>query len=93
MFEVGKTYETKQHGEFECIAVTETHAWMKRGDWSTAYVWTKKGKALSLGAEYDIKPKPREFWICTDDGQKTHIFKEEPLRNWDEIIHVREVLE
>lgn len=86
MFEVGKKYETKVHCEFECIAVTETHAWMKTGDYGTAYVWTQEGKSLSLGYEYDIKPQPREFWIY--NGYASEIYNPSPAA-----IHVREVLE
>lgn len=86
MFEVGKTYETKGHGEFECIAVTETHAWMKVGDQGAGYVWTQDGKSVSLSQEWDIKPKPREFWI----GEISRIVSEYEQPG---MIHVREVLE
>lgn len=85
MFEVGEKYETKVHGEFECIAVTETHAWMKSGEKGTGYVWTQEGKSVSLSQEYDIKPKPRDFWICKDGV----VYE----RHIEGSIHVREVLE
>ena len=64
MFEVGKTYETKKHGEFKCIAVSDTHAWMNSGKTSPAYVWTHNGKSTSLSKEYDIIMPAREYWIC-----------------------------
>jgi len=86
MFEVGKTYETKCHGEFECIAVADTHAWLKTGTHGTAYVWTQEGKSLSLGDEYDIKPQPREFWIGPISGIVYTTLQ-------SGAIHVREVLE
>jgi hypothetical protein len=86
MFEVGKTYETKYNGELECIAVTETHAWMRSGDKSTAYVWTQEGKSVSLGSEYDIKPKPREYWLFDGIAYPS-------LYKHANAIHVREVLE
>lgn len=86
MFEVGKTYETKNHGEFECIAVTETHAWMKTGGLQAAYVWTQDGKSVSINQEYDIKPKPRDFWI----GKISRIVSEYKQPG---MIHVREVLD
>jgi len=84
MFEVGKTYETKKHGEFECIAVAENHAWLKTGTHGSAYVWTQKGKSVSLNDEWDIKPKPRDFWIY--EGMVTDVYHAKA-------IHVREVLE
>lgn len=83
MFEVGKTYDTKDNGSFECIAFTETHAWLKGGDRETAYVWTQGGLSLSLGTPYDIKPTPREFWIY--NGYVTEVYHANS-------IHVREVL-
>jgi hypothetical protein len=86
MFEVGKTYETKIHGEFECIAVTETHAWLKNSYNDTAYVWTQEGKSVSLNSEWDIKPQPREFWIY--NGYASKIYNPSPAA-----IHGREVLE
>ena len=86
MFEVGKTYETKAHGEFECIAVTETHAWMRRGDTETAYVWTQEGKSVSLNGDYDIIMPARDFWIY--NGYASAIYNPSPAA-----IHVREVLE
>jgi hypothetical protein len=84
MFEVGKKYDTKANGEFECIAVTETHAWMRSGDKSTGYVWTQEGKAVSLNSGWDIKPQPREFWIY--EGMVTDVYHANA-------IHVREVIE
>ena len=86
MFEVGKTYETKNNVEFECIAVTDTHAWMKTGGWNVAYVWTKKGKSLSLGDKYDIIMPARDFWIY--NGYASEIYNPSHAA-----IHVREVLE
>lgn len=86
MFEVGKTYETNSRGEFECIAVTETHAWMKAGDWQAAYVWTHDGSSVSLSHYWDIKPHQREFWI----GEISRIVSEYEQPG---MIHVREVLE
>jgi len=65
--EVGRIYETKQHGDWECIAVTDTHAWLKCGSRQTAYVWTRDGNSLSLGTDYDLKPIAREYWIDPDD--------------------------
>ena len=64
MFEVGKTYETKKHGEFKCIAVSDTHAWMNSGKTNPAYVWTHNGKSTSLSEEYDVIMIAREYWIC-----------------------------
>jgi hypothetical protein len=84
MFEVGKKYETKNNGEFECIAVTETHAWMKSDENQTAYVWTQEGKSVSLNRDWDIKPQPREYWIY--NGYATEVCHANA-------IHVREVLE
>lgn len=86
MFEVGKTYETKLHGAFECIAVAETHAWLKTGTHGTAYVWTQEGKSYSLGPKYDIIMPAREFWIY--NGYASAIYNPSPAA-----IHVREVLE
>jgi hypothetical protein len=86
MFEVGKTYETKANGEFECIAVTETHAWLKHSDNDVAYVWTQEGKSVSLNEQWDIKTQPREFWIY--NGYASEIYNPSPAA-----IHVREVLE
>ena len=51
--EVGVTYTTREHGQFNCIAVTGTHAWLTVGNAGTAYVWTIEGKSL-LGGEWDI---------------------------------------
>lgn len=63
MFRVGKTYETKKHGEFKCIAVSDTHAWMTIHESGVGYVWTYDGKSLSLSDEYDIIMPAREYWI------------------------------
>ena len=63
MFEVGKTYETKCEAKFDCIAVNDTHAWMKGGCNQTAYVWKQDGTSVSLPSQYDIKKKPLERWI------------------------------
>jgi hypothetical protein len=86
MFEVGKTYKAQSNGEFECIAVTETHAWMRSDDTATAYVWTQEGKSVSLTRDFDIKPQPREYWIY--NGYASEIYNPSPAA-----IHVREVLE
>jgi hypothetical protein len=83
MFEVGKKYQTKEEGEFECIAVTDTHAWMKLCTTSPAYVWTQEGKSVSLNDQWDIKPQSREFWIY--EGMVTDVYHANA-------IHVREVL-
>ena len=84
MLEVGKTYETKE-GNFTCIAVNDTHAWMKSGQSLAAYVWTHDGKSVSLNERYDIKPKTREYTL---DPSKNHIW----FSHLDGMIHVREVL-
>lgn len=93
MFEVGKKYTAKNGHDYECIVVTDTHAWLKGGDNQTAYVWTLDGKAVSLGDVYDIKPAPREFWIFADRGEDWKVCYTKPSCIWDEVIHVREVLE
>ena len=93
MFEVGKKYTAKNSHEFECIVVTETHAWLNNGGAATAYVWTLDGKAVSLGGAYDIKPAPREFWLYRDIGDQWQVKETKPFCRWDEVIHVREVLE
>ena len=56
--EVGKTYETQYHGQYNCIAVNETHAWLTVGKTGVAYVWTIDGKSL-LGYEWDIVFPPK----------------------------------
>jgi hypothetical protein len=86
MFEVGKKYETKECGEFECISVTDDYAWLKHSDDAVAYVWTKDGKSVSLNDLWDIKPQPREYWIY--NGYASEIYNPSPAA-----IHVREVLE
>jgi hypothetical protein len=86
MFEVGKTYETKNNKQWECIAVTETHAWLKIASEGVAYVWTQEGKSMSLSSDWDIKPQPREYWIY--NGYASEIYNPSPAA-----IHVREVLE
>ncbi len=46
--------------------------------------------------DYRIKPKPREFWICWDeiDRSPCAYFDHETLDGgWDNFIKVREVLE
>ena len=86
MFEVGKTYETKNDNEFECIAVTDCFAWLKTGKHGTAYVWTLEGQSVSLSHEFDIKPKPREYWI----GPISRLMSDYEQPG---MIHVREVLE
>ena len=93
MFEVGRKYETKSNGEFECIAVTEPHAWMRSDKTATGYVWTQDGKSVSLNQDWDITPKPREYWIYRDLGFDWSVTLCKPTAQWDEVIHVREVLE
>ena len=93
MFEVGKKYTAKNGSDYECIVVTDTHAWLKGGDNQTAYVWSNDGKAVSLGGEYNIKPAAREFWIHRDIGDKWMAKESKPFCRWDEVIHVREVIE
>ena len=93
MFEVGKTYTAKNGNGYECIVVTDTHAWLKSGDTATAYVWSNDGKCVSLGDVYDIKPEAREFWIYRDIGDKWMSKETKPFCPWDEVIHVREVIE
>jgi hypothetical protein len=86
MFEVGKKYKTKSNGEFECITVTETHAWLKHSDNDIAYVWTQEGKSVSLNEQWDIKPQPREYWLYDGIAYPS-------LYKHAKGIHVREVLE
>jgi hypothetical protein len=93
MLEVGKKYTAKNGHEFECIVVTDTHAWMKGNDHATAYVWSRDGKCVSLGSEYDIKPAAREYWIYANRGENWKVRYIKPPCVWDEVIHVREVLE
>lgn len=52
--EAGKTYITKNGQECECIAVTDTHAWLKSAAKHPGYVWARNGRAISLGGDYDI---------------------------------------
>lgn len=85
MFRVGKTYETKKHGEFKCIAVSDTHAWMNSGKTNPAYVWTHNGKSTSLSEEYDIIMSAREYWI----GPVSMLVYAYPVPG---AIHFREVL-
>lgn len=85
MFRVGKTYETKKHGDFKCIAVSDTHAWMNSSKTQTAYVWTHNGKSTSLSKEYDIIMPSREYWI---DPVSMLVYAY-PVPG---AIHVREVL-
>jgi hypothetical protein len=82
--EVGKSYETKHNGAFECIVVTKTHAWMKSAENETAYVRNQEGKSVSLNDQWDIKPQPREYWLCDLDFVYGY-----PVPG---TIHVREVL-
>jgi hypothetical protein len=84
MFEVGKTYETKLNGEYTCIAVSEKFAFLQAYETSEPYAWTHDGKSMSLSSEWDIKLKPREFWIY--NGMVTDVYHANA-------IHVREVLE
>jgi hypothetical protein len=86
MFEVGKTYKAQSNGDFECIAVTETHAWMKSNKNEVAYVWTQEGKSVSLNEQWDIKPKAREYWLFDGIAYPS-------LYKHADAIHVREVLE
>jgi hypothetical protein len=86
MFEVGKKYETKENGPWECISVTDDYVWLKHSDNDVAYVWTKDGKSVSLNERWDIKPPPREFWIY--NGYASEIYNPSPAA-----IHVREVIE
>jgi len=53
--EAGKTYQTAEEGNWECIHVNNGSAWLKRFDGSPAYVWdADTGFAKCLGEKYDI---------------------------------------
>jgi hypothetical protein len=87
MIKVGETYRTNKGTTYECIHVSENRAWMIFHSDCAAYVWNAEtGESLSLGSEYDIQVKPREWWIDPDLDDIYEVY--EPG-----YIHVREVIE
>jgi hypothetical protein len=87
MIKVGETYTTKRGCEWECIFIRDGVAWMISEPNSPAYRWNAKtGESLSLGSDWDIQMKPREWWIDPDFDVIYEGY--EPG-----YIHVREVIE
>jgi len=90
--EVGKTYTSNNDFNWECIVVTDTHAWMKSSNHSTAYVWTHDGVSVSLDESYNLNLSPREYWIVGDHNKELYAMDHKPECKWDIVIHVSEVM-
>jgi len=65
-FEIGKTYKTREHGEYTCIHVADNgKAWLAFDD-SPAYVWDDDGKSISLTPEWDVVWEPVTETVSED---------------------------
>jgi len=64
-FEIGKTYKTREHGEYTCIHVADNgKAWLVSGD-SPAYVWDADGRSISLTPAWDVVWESVGEWVDT----------------------------
>jgi len=62
-------------------------------DWETLEGGVIPAWEWSL-CSYRIKPEPREYWLVRNSNLDTYgVCGAEPMGGWNEIIHVREIIE